>query len=886
MSWINRLIGSLRKERLDGHLNDELEFHIEMRTQEFIAAGLTAEEARYQARRLFGNQMLLKERTRDMDTIGWLETLWQDLRYALRMLRKSPAFTAVAVLSLALGIGANTSIFSAVYATLLKPLPFKDPGRLVFIRKKNPPRGWIRNPVSPTEILAWRNESGVFENISAFTSSSCVLTGTAEAEEDPCEISSSNLFPLLGVTPVRGRTFSTEEDKPEGARVAVLSYGLWQRRFGGDESAIGRAVTINGTSYTITGVMPAGFSHLYAAPYDRTPELWISGIALSPIHTWNDYFGVGRLKPGMTLEQAEARLAPVSIRLEQTNPDLKGWRAELMSLRRAVSGDTRPALIVLMGAVAFVLLIACANLANLLLARGAGRASEFALRNALGARRGRLVRQLLTESLVISLAGGVLGVWLASLGCQGLAALAPAYLLNSAPDLARGVADWRVLGFGLFTTVVTTFLFGLTPALHGARPRLTQALSDIGRSSMQSPRSRRFRSTLVVAEIALAMVLLVGAGLMVRTFVGLSRLNLGFNPTNVLSLRVAFSGEHYKAPQSRIEFWQRVVAAVKALPGVEAVSVSRGLPIGDWAGQFFTTSDHPNPPAGQVPDANYIIAGPDYFRATQIPLRRGRSFDERDTQTAERVAIVNERLAQLYWPGEDPLGKQLRIGSSDSTAPWLSVVGVAGNVLSQGPDGGSHPEIYIPYQQFPWLLDGPQHLLVRTTPSVRPESLIHAVVQEIHHVDKNEPAVDIETLERVAAEPMAQQRMVMALLLSFACLALVLSVLGIYSVLSYSIAQRTREIGLRVALGANRGNVLRLVVGDGVRLAVIGIALGIAGSLALTRLMTDLLYGVQPTDPITFVAVSVTLATASLAACYVPARRAMNIDPIVALRYE
>ena len=471
MAWIRRLFGSFSKNRLENQLDDELQFHIEMRTQEFIAEGSTPQDARYRAQRLFGNGTLLKERTRDMDTIVWMDALWQDLRYALRVLRKNLPFTAVAVLSLALGIGANTAIFSAVYAALLKPLPFKDPGRLVFVRKKNPPRGWIRNPISPAEVLAWRNQSGVFEDIAAFSPSSCVLTGVAEAEEDPCEISTSNLFPMLGVRPERGRTFSPHEDEPEGARVAVLSHGLWRRRFGGEESAIGRTITINGTSYTVTGVMPAGFSHLYAAPYDRTPELWISGIALSPIHTWNDYFGVGRLNAGMTLEQAEARLAPVSIRLEQIYPGLKGWRAEMVSLRRAVSGDTRAALIVLMGAVAFVLLIACANLANLLLARGAGRASEFALRNAIGASQSRLVRQLLTESLVISLAGGILGVWLASLGCQGLAALAPAYLLNSAPGLARGVADWGVLGFGLFTTIATTFLFGLIPALQGARPR-------------------------------------------------------------------------------------------------------------------------------------------------------------------------------------------------------------------------------------------------------------------------------------------------------------------------------------------------------------------------------------------------------------------------------
>ena len=885
MSWFHRLIGTLRKNKLEGELDDELQFHLEMRTREFVEQGMPLKEAGYRAQRLFGNRTLLKERTRDMDVLGWIESLGKDLRYATRMLLRSPGFTAVAVLSLALGIGANTAIFSAVYAALLKPIPFKKPDRLVFIRKKNPPRGWVHNPVSPPEILAWRDESGVFQDVAAFTFSSCVLTGPGDAEEDPCETISSNLFPLLGAAPARGRTFTPEEDKPEGPRVAILSYGLWQRRFGGEDSAIGRAITVNGASYTVVGVMPVDFSHAYAGPYDRAPEMWISGIALSPVHFWNDYFSVGRLKPGISLQQAEAAMAPVSIRLERY-PDLKGWRAELTSLRTLRSGDTRPALLVLMGAVACVLLIACANLANLLLARGARRASEFAVRNALGAGRARLVRQLLTESLVIAVGGGVLGVWFASLGCRGLAALAPAYLLNSAPGLAGGTAEVHVLVFALVTAGATTFLFGLLPALQATRPQLTQALGENARGSMQSPRSRAFRGALVVMEIALAMVLLVGAGLMVRTLAGLSGVNLGFNPANVLSVRVPLSGERYHEPQSRVEFWQRVVKAVQALPGVEAASVSRGLPIGDWAGQFFTTADHPNPPAGQVPDANYIIAGPDYFRALRIPLRRGRSFNQHDTQIAERVAIVNEKLAQSYWPGQDPIGKRLHIGSPGSQSPWLSVVGVAGNVLSQGPDGGVHAEIYIPYQQFPWLLGGPQHLLVRTSASVRPESIVRAVTAEIHGVDRNQPVADIETLEHAAAEPMAQQQMVMALLLSFAALALVLSVLGIYSVLSYSTAQRTREIGLRVALGAHPRDVLKLVVRDGIRLAVLGIALGLAASLVLTRLMTELLYGVRPTDPITFVAVTIALAGASLAACYVPARRALNIDPMTALRYE
>jgi putative ABC transport system permease protein len=885
MSWIHRLIGTFRKNKLEDQLDDELQFHLEMRTGEFMDQGLEPEEARCRARRMFGNRTLLKERAREMHTIGWIETLVQDVRYAGRMLRKSPVFTCVAVLSLALGIGANTAIFSAVYVTLIKPLPFKDPGRLVFIRKKNPPRGWIKNQISPPEILAWREQSGVFEDLAAFTSRSCVLTGAVEAEEYPCEVVSSNLFPLLGVAPARGRGFLPEEDKEESAHVAILSYGLWQRRFGGEQSTLGHAITVNGASYTVVGVMPPGFSHTYAATYDTIPEMWLSGIALSPLHPWNDYFGVGRFKPGISLQQADTAMAPVSVRLEQLDPGLKGWRAEMTSLRNLLSEVTRPALIVLMGAVAFVLLIACANLANLLLVRGAARTSEFALRNALGASRGRLIRQLLTESLLISLCGGILGVWFAFLGCRGIATLAPDYLLNSAPGLARGAADLHVLAFAVVTAFLTTFVFGLAPAVQSARPQLTRALGENSRGSMQSPRSRRFRSALVATEIALAMVLLAGAGLMVRTLAELSRLNLGFNPANLLSMRVPFSGERYIEPQSHVEFWQRVIAAVQGLPGVESVSVSRGVVIGSWAGQFFTTADRPNPPAGQVSEANYVIAGPDYFRTTQIPLRRGRAFSEHDTQTAERVVIVNEKLAESSWPGEDPLGKQLRVGSPDSKTPWLTVVGVAGDVLSQGP-AGVHAEMYIPYGQFPWLLGGPQYLLVRTAPAINPESLTRAVVDAIHRVDSSLPVTDIATLERLAAEPMAQQRMVMALLVAFATLALVLSTLGIYSVLSYSITQRTREIGLRVALGADHGNILQLVIGEGLRMAAVGIALGITGALMLTRLMTDLLYGVLSTDLVTFAAVTIVLVVVSLLACYLPARRAMNIDPTVALRYE
>ena len=878
-----KTLGFLRGKRRDGEFDDEVQEHLRLLAERFVAQGVPREEAVAAARRQFGNVTLLHEDRRELQTLPWIETLWHDLRYGLRMLGRSPGFTAVAVVTLALGIGTNTVIFSAVYAVLLKPLPFKNSDRLVFIEKKNPPRGWTRNPISPAEILAWRNESGAFEDIATYKQQRCVLTGTGEAEEDPCEVISNNLFPLLGVTPTRGRTFSPEEDERGGPRVAILSYGLWQRRFGADESVIGRALDVNGESYTVVGVMPANFSHLYATPFGDLPEMWLSGIALSPSNVWNEYFGIGQLKPGISLRQAEAQMNPVSMRVGAIYNDLKGWQADLATFRTNASGDTRPALFVLMGAVIFVLLIACANIANLLLARGAGRASEFAVRNALGAEKSRIIRQLLTESFVLSAAGGVLGILLASLGCKALVALMPSYLANSAPGLAAGAIDLRVLGFALGTVITTTFFFGLAPALQGARSNVTETLKEAGRSALQSAHSRRFRSGLVVTEIALAMVLLTGAGLMVRTLAGLSRVNLGFNPTNILTLRVPLSGERYREPQAVAQFWEHVVTAVESLPGVEAASVSRGLPINGWSGQFFTTENDPHPPAGQVPAANYVVIGPHYFRAMEIPLRSGRGFNEHDTQSGESVAIVNEELVREYWPNQNPLGKRLQIGGQ---GPWRTVVGVSGDVLSQGPDGGFNPEMYIPYQQFPWLMEGPKNLVVRTSAGVKPESLVRAVTQEIHRVDNNQPVADIAAMEEIAREPIRQQRMVMALLTSFAGLALVLSALGIYGVLSYSVAQRTREIGLRVALGAEPGNVLRLVVGTGARLALLGIGAGTAAALVLTRLMTDLLYGVRPADPVTFGVVTIVLAAASVLACYVPARRAMRVDPMVALRYE
>jgi len=880
-----RLQTLFRRNRSTERLNDEIQYHLEQEIAENVASGMSPEEARYAAMRTFGNPTFLKEETRDTWGWTWLEQIAGDLRYGARMLRKSPGFTTAAVLTLALGIGANTVIFSAVYAVLMRPMPFKDVNRLVFVTKNNPPRGWVRNNISPAEVIGWREESGAFEDLAAFSGASCVVTGSGEPEEDPCEVASSNLFPVLGVAPFLGRTFSAEEDQSNSPKAAILSYGFWRRHFGADQAVIGRAIVVNGLVHTIAGVMPASFSHLYATPYGAVPEMWVSGIALSRQNSDNDYWGVGRLKPGITVKQAEAQMDVVSARIEKEFADLQGWRAQLLSFRQNISGDTRPALFVLMGAVILVLLIACANMANLLLARGASRAGEFATRTALGASRSRMVAQLMMESLTLSLTGGLLGVLLATWGCKGMAALAPKYLLNSAPGLGNGAADGRVLAFSLAIVVATTLLFGLAPALQSSNSELTESLKETGRGGAQTRSSRQFRNALVVCQVALAVVLLAGAGLMVRTLSLLSRVDLGFDTRNVLTMGVPLSGDRYKHPQTVVDFWQRVVAGVIALPGVDSASVSRDLPVDGWAGQFFTTAENPNPPAGQVPDANYLVAGPEYFRTLQIPLKRGRSFNEQDTERSERVVIVNEELARKYWPGKDPLGKQLRPGSRGSDQPWLTVVGVAGNVRSQGPDSRFQAEIYVPLEQFPWMLR-PQNLLVRTSSGIRPESVAHAVVGQVHLVDAGQPAADVKTLETVAAEPLMQQRMVMALLLSFAGLALALSTLGVYSVVFYAVARRTKEMGIRMALGAQPRSLLRLIIGTGLRPVVIGIVAGMTGALMLTRLMTDLLFGVKPNDPATFVVVSALLVVTSVLACYLPARRAASVDPMVALRYE
>ncbi|HET6319654.1 MAG TPA: FtsX-like permease family protein, partial [Chloroflexota bacterium] len=553
-------------------------------------------------------------------------------------------------------------------------------------------------------------------------------------------------------------------------------------------------------------------------------------------NTWNDYLAIGRLSTAGTQPAAQAQMDAASRVVEQVHPDLKGWRAQLFDLRELNAGDSRSALLVLVGAVTFVLLIASANVANLLLARGTARASEIAVRKALGAGRWRVIRQLLIESALLATAGGTLGVTMVSLGIGALQSLAPSHLANVAPGLSSAALNTTVLFCALGISAWTTILFGLAPAWLNAKPSVADTLKETARGALH-PRSHRFRSALLVSQVGLALVLLVGAGLMIRTLRAMSAVDLGFNPANVLTLRVPLEAGRYKDPERVIAFWQDVLRRVETMPGVSSASVSRGLPIEGWSGQFFTTEDRQNPQAGQVPDANYVVIGPHYFETMQIPLRAGRRFDDHDTRAATPVVIVNEELARQQWPGQSALGKRLRMGSPVGNGfSWLTVVGVAGNALSTGPHSGVRAEVYVPYQQTPWLLT-PQHLVIRSAPAMPPASLARAVVEELRHIDRDLPAADIQTMETVAGIPMGQQQMVLALLGGFAAVALVLAALGIYSVLSYAIGQRRREIGVRVALGAQQRDVLRLVVGGGAKLTMVGIGVGLVTALALTRLM-------------------------------------------------
>ena len=809
--------------------------------------------------------------------------LLQDLRYGLRMLLKNPGFTVIAVLALALGIGANTAIFSVVNAVLLRPLPFENSEQLMQVWSTNAKRGWTSAPVSYLNFADWRDQNHVFQAMAAYAEASAAFTYADVPEQLEGIGATADLFKVLGTQPILGRAFLPEDEKAGGSHVVVLGYDLWQRRFGGDPKTVGQQIKFDGESTTVIGVMPPGFHF----PLDREdPEFWIP---LDPEQVFNkergaNYLGVvGRLKPGVSREQAQAEMATIAQRLEQQYPDKNaGKSVRLVSLYEQVVKTIRPALLVLLGAVGFVLLIACANVANLLLARAASRQKEIAIRTALGASRTRIVRQLLTESLLLSTVGGAIGMLLALWGVDLLGAAIPADI----PRIKEMGLDTHVLGFTMAVSLLTGLIFGLAPALQASKPDLNESLKEGGRGSTEGLRRNRVRSFLVVSEVALSLVLLVGAGLMIKSFFYLLNVKPGFNPDNVLTANLALPPVKYPDAKQQSAFFRQVIERVKALPGVDSASVVTPLPLsGSMMQNLLTIEGRPPLAPGEKLITHTCLIGSDYLRAMGIPLLKGRALNEHDGKDAPNVFLVNETFVNRYFPNEDPIGKRItvsvRAGPDEPDANG-EIVGVIGDVKHQSLDKEPGPECYVPYLNVP---DAYMTLVVRTNSS-DPAGLSASLRSAVQQVDADQPVFDIQTMDQILAKSVATRRFNMLLLGIFASVALMLAGVGIFGVMNYSVTQRTHEIGIRMALGAQARDVLKMIVGQGMLLTLIGLGVGVAAALALTRVLSGLLYGVTATDPVTFAGVSLILAAVALAACYIPARRAMKVDPMVALRYE
>jgi putative ABC transport system permease protein len=824
-----------------------------------------------------------------------MDTLWQDVKYGARVLLKSPGFTAVAVLTLALGIGANTAIFSVVNAVLLRAQPFTEPERLAMVWEHNKPRNRPMNVISPANYLDWREQNSVFEEMAAYIDTTANLTGVEDPEEVRVTYATTNFFTVLRAAPQLGRTFvaddvrldTTSADGPRAVRTAVVvSHGFWQRRLGGDPAAVNRTIQLNGEPITVVGVMPPAFKlHVRAGSFVSEPtELWMPHMFSEAARQrrGRSWMSIARLKPGVTMQQAHTEMAAMGERLAQEYPDFnKGWTVNVVALPEQMTGEIRFALEILTAAVGFVLLIACANVANLLLARAAAREREVAVRAALGAGAGRVVRQLLTESLLLAVAGGAVGWLVAQWGVDALAALAPRGLLP-----AGGLAlESRVFGFTLGVSLVTGVLFGLLPAWMTSRVNLHESLKEGGRASRSfgtaGAHRARARSIFVVAEVTLALVLLVGAGLLMRSFAKLSAVDPGFRAENVLTLRVQLPGNAYREEPRRIQFFRELTGRIRNLPGVRAVGMNSFAPFtGLAAATTYSVVGRPTPQPGQFPVVDVRVTDAEFFRTMGIPLRRGRLFTEDEMTQVRHVVVVSEALVREQFPNQDPIGQKLVIQMMDDP-PASEIIGVVGDVLHVGLDVPVRAMSYWPH---PELVYTGMHLLVRAEGN--PLALVDAVRRELKQMDANLPLTSIRLMNDWIADSVARARFSTVLLSVFGGLALALAAVGIYGVMAYTVAQRTHEIGIRLALGAQRGDILRLVVRQGMTLALVGVGIGVAAALGVTRLLASMLFQVKPTDPLTIAGVAVGLAAVALIACYVPARRATRVEPVVALRYE
>jgi putative ABC transport system permease protein len=817
-----------------------------------------------------------------------MDTLLHDLRYAARMLWRTPGVSLIAVLTLALGIGANTAIFSVVNAVLLRPLPYAHPDRLVLMweyttRLPDLDRMFVSYP----DYLDWRDQNQSFEHLAVFRDGGANLTGGDGPERIQVGEASASIFPILGVPPLVGRGFLPEEDRPGAGLTAVISYGLWQRRFGGDEGLVGQAITLDGEAYTVVGVMPQGFHF----PEQTPPiDVWVPvglNAASRGFTSRGNHPGLlalGLLKPGVTFEQARGDMARVMRSISEQHPGPAGDTVVRMTtLTEEIVGDVRPALLVLLGGIGFVLLIACVNVANLLLARALGRQREIAIRAALGASRARVIRQLLTESAMLAIVGGVAGLAIAVWGVDFLIAVSP----ESIPRLAETSVDGTVLAFTAAVSLLTGLAFGLVPALQVSRPDLNEALKEGSRGATDGVRRNRVRTALVVTELALALVLLVGAGLMVRSFARLLDVDPGFNPEGVLAATIPLPSAKYPEDPQQVAFFERVRDRVRALPGVVAAGAVSNPPISGGAWQTnYAVEGREEPDEGAVLFTDVVVASPDYFRVMEIPVRAGRDFSDRDRADGLKVALIDETMARTIFAGEDPIGKRIGIDhDDDGNRIWREIVGVVGHVKHYGLDKASRSQVYVPHAQIP-LSD--MTLVVRTAGD--PAALAPALRAEVLAVDADQPLSYLGPMREVVADSLAQRRFSMALLGIFALVALVLSAVGIYGVMAYAVTQRTHEIGIRMALGAGRGDVIRMVVRHGMALALAGVAAGAGMALVMSRLISgqsaSLLFEVSPTDPPTFIGVALLLAAVAFLACYLPARRAARVDPMIALRYE
>jgi putative ABC transport system permease protein len=811
-----------------------------------------------------------------------MNTLLHDLRYALRMMIKNPAVTFVAALSLALGIGANTAVFSVINAVLLKSLPYTDPESLVLVwgDSGSEDRMKGRNQLSATDVADFRSQTSTLEEVTTYTGWNPIMSGDSEAERVPAIQVGDGFFKVMRGTPMLGRVFTPEEQEDGKDFVIVLGHGLWQRRFNSDPNVVGKSVLLNSRPYTIVGVMGPDFHSLPAS------LVYPQGQFYRPIaEPYGDEYrdarhvrAIARLKSGVTIDQARADIKIIAQRLEQEHPlTNRTWNANIVSITEDTVGGFKRTLWLVFGAVVFVLLVACANVANLLLARATARYKEISIRAAIGAGRARLIRQLLTESLLLSLIGGVVGLIVATWGTKVIETVAS----RVNPAFTNIKIDTLTFVFTLVASVLTGLIFGLAPALQISKPNLVEALKD-GRNLGAAASRNRLRSTLVIAEVALTLVLLVCAGLLIRTVMRLRKVDTGFNTRNVLTMNIGLPGIKYPKAENGIAFFKQANERISALPGVKAFGITSVLPLSDnFDGRGLVVEDHPKP-AGEEFSVDLYIVSPGYLQAMEIAVRQGRTITDHDVKDAQLVALINRTMAEELWPNQDPIGRRIRFeGSEKNPQPWRTIVGVVSDVAQYALDKKPPMQIYLPHNQFPTTFAS---IVIKTEND--PNAVFAAVRREILAIDKDQAVYNVTTLEQLQSDSISLRRFFMLLLIAFAVLTLTLAAVGIYGVMSYVVTQRTQEIGIRMALGARTSHVLKLIVSGGIALALIGVGIGLVTSFALTRLLESLLFGVAPTDALTFVIGSLGLVAVAALACYIPARRATKVDPLIALRYE